>query len=48
MGIRNRRGGLLLDLVLVIGIVLLAAFVLDMVGINFGMILSGAERFFGM
>lgn len=45
---RNRRGGVLLDLVLAVGLVLLAAFALYALGITFGEILSGAGHFFGI
>jgi hypothetical protein len=44
----NRRGGVLLDLVLSLGLVLLAAYALDTLGISFHEILHGALRFFGV
>jgi hypothetical protein len=44
----NRRGGVLLDFVLVVALVLLGAFALDMLGISFHEILSGALHFFGL
>ncbi len=44
----NRRGGVLLDLILGLSIVLLGAFALESLGIGFHEILHGAERFFGM
>ena len=43
----NHRGGVLLDLVLAAAIVLVGAFVLELLGIDFAEILSGAARFFG-
>jgi hypothetical protein len=43
----GERAGVLLDLVLVVGLVLLGAFVLDLVGVSFANILQGAEHFFG-
>jgi len=42
------RGGVVLDLVLALGLLLLAAFALHEVGVSFRMILHGAERFFGV
>lgn len=42
------RGGVLLDLVLAGGIILVGAFVLELVGVNFAELLSGAARFFGV
>jgi|HubBroStandDraft_1064217.scaffolds.fasta_scaffold336920_2 hypothetical protein len=48
-GVRiNRRGGVVLDLILGIGIVLVGAFLLFDLGFTFHMILHGAERFFGV
>lgn len=44
----NQRGGALLDLVLAMGLILLAAFVLWTLGITFGEILNGAGHFFGI
>ena len=43
----GERAGVLLDLVLVVGLVLLGAFVLDLLGVSFADILQGAEHFFG-
>jgi hypothetical protein len=45
---RSRRGGVLLDLVLAVGLVLVGAFLLSELGITFHSILHGAERFFGV
>ncbi|MGI0129674.1 MAG: hypothetical protein ACREDE_01390 [Thermoplasmata archaeon] len=45
--IRNRRAGVLLDAVLSLGIVLVAAFVLESMGVTFVQVLNGALRFFG-
>lgn len=44
----NRRGGVLLDLVLATGLILLTAFVLYAAGITFGEVLRGAGHFFGV
>jgi hypothetical protein len=44
----NQRGGVLLDFVLVVGLVLLGAFALDLVGVTFVQILHGAAHFFGV
>lgn len=44
----GRRGGVLLDLVLVFMLVLLGAFALDLLGITFSELLRGAARFFGI
>lgn len=43
----DTRGGVLLDLVLAVGLILLAAFTLDLAGVTFAQLLSGAGRFFG-
>ena len=43
----NRRGGVLLDLVLATALVLIGAFALDLLGITFLEILQGAAHFFG-
>lgn len=45
---RNRRGGALLDAVVALGLILLAAYALDSIGISFAEILHGAFRFFGI
>jgi hypothetical protein len=44
----NRRGGLLLDAVLSLGLVLLGAYALDSLGISFAHLLHGALHFFGV
>jgi hypothetical protein len=44
----NRRGGVLLDIVLIVALVLLGAFALDLLGITFQGIVTGAEHFFGV
>jgi hypothetical protein len=44
---RHRRGGVLLDAVLVLGIVLIGAWMLQTAGISFHEIVHGAARFFG-
>lgn len=43
----GQRGGVLLDVVLVLAIVLVGAFALESIGLSFREILHGAERFFG-
>lgn len=44
---RNRQGGVLLDAVLALGLLLFGAFALSALGISFGEVLQGAARFFG-
>jgi hypothetical protein len=44
----QRRGGVVLDLILGVGLVLLGAFLLGLLGVSFGEILRGAGRFFGL
>jgi hypothetical protein len=44
----TRRGGVLLDVIVLFGVVLVGAFVLYGVGLTFHEILHGAERFFGV
>ncbi len=44
---RHRRGGVLLDAVLVLGLILVGAWMLQSAGISFHEILHGAARFFG-
>jgi hypothetical protein len=44
----NRRGGLLLDAVLSLAFILLGAYALETVGINFHQITHVALRFFGL
>ena len=44
----NRRGGVLLDVVLSLAFVLLGAFALHSLGISFHEILHGALQFFGV
>jgi hypothetical protein len=44
---RSQRAGVLLDLVVAAGLILLGAFALSSLGISFGEILSGAGHFFG-
>ena len=43
----NRRGGVLLDAILALALVLVGAYVLQSVGIGFGELVHGAMRFFG-
>jgi hypothetical protein len=45
---RTQRGGVLLDVVLAVGLIILVAFVLDEIGISFGEILQRAAQFFGL
>jgi hypothetical protein len=44
----NERAGILLDLVLAVGLILLAAFVLAMFGVTFSAVWQGAKQFFGV
>ena len=44
----DRRGGVLLDAVLSLALILLGAYALESVGISFGQLLHGALRFFGL
>lgn len=44
----GRRGGVLLDFVLAVAFILFAAFALNLLGLTFHMILSGAAHFFGI
>jgi hypothetical protein len=43
----GERGGVVLDLVLAVAIVLLGAFLLDLLGVTLAQILGGAGHFFG-
>ena len=45
--IRSRRGGVVLDLVIAVGLILVAAFVLSRAGIDLHELIEGARRFFG-
>jgi hypothetical protein len=45
---RTQRGGVLLDAILAVGLILLAAFALEELGVSFGEILQQAARFFGL
>jgi hypothetical protein len=42
----SRRGGLLLDVVLAFGVILIGAFLLGHLGLSFHELLHGAEHFF--
>jgi hypothetical protein len=44
----GRRGGVLLDAVVSIGLIILGAYALESFGITFGQILHGALHFFGI
>ncbi len=44
---RSQRAGVLLDLVVASGLVLVGAFALYSIGITFGELVHGASRFFG-
>jgi hypothetical protein len=46
--LRSHRGGVLLDGVLALGVVLVGAFALSHFGLTFSEILQGAGRFFGL
>jgi len=43
---RSRRGGVLLDAVMVVGLLLLAGFALSHLGITFSEVVRGARQFF--
>jgi hypothetical protein len=43
----DTRGGLFLDIVLAAAIILLGAFVLDLLGVTFARLFGGAGQFFG-
>jgi hypothetical protein len=45
---RSTRGGVVLDLVIAFGLILLAAFALEWLGISFADLLQQAARFFGL
>jgi hypothetical protein len=45
---RNRSGGLLLDAVLALALILLGAYALESIGVNFHQLLHGALQFFGL
>jgi hypothetical protein len=45
---QNANGGILLDLVLAVALILLGTFVLSLLGVTFGEILQGARQFFGV
>jgi hypothetical protein len=47
MGMHSRRGGVLLDGVISMGLILLMAYALDRIGISFAELLQGAAHFFG-
>jgi hypothetical protein len=47
MRIHSRRGGVLLDAVIAMGLILFMAYALDRIGISFAEILQGAAHFFG-
>jgi hypothetical protein len=44
---KNRRGGVLLDLVLSLALILVGAYALESIGIDFHQLLHGALHFFG-
>jgi hypothetical protein len=46
-GVRRTRGGVLLDAVVSLGLVLLGAYALAHFGLTFSEIVAGARRFFG-
>jgi len=45
---RQIRGGVLLDAVVVLALILVGAFALESVGISFHELVRGAESFFGL
>jgi len=44
---RSSRGGIVLDLVIAVGLILLATFVLTAVGVTWSDLVNGFVRFFG-
>jgi hypothetical protein len=44
---RSTRGGVLLDAVLAVSLIILGAFLLDLVGVTLSSLLQGAGQFFG-
>ncbi len=45
---RSIRGGIVLDLVLAVGLVLIAAFLLESIGISWADLVHAFARFFGL
>jgi len=45
---RSRRGGVLLDLIVAFGLIVLMAFVLVSFGVTFHELMHGVEHFFGI
>ena len=45
---RSIRGGIVLDLVLAVGLVLIAAFLLESIGISWSDLVQSFVRFFGL
>jgi hypothetical protein len=45
--VRSTRGGVVLDLVIAVGLILLATFVLTAVGVTWSDLVNGFVRFFG-
>jgi hypothetical protein len=45
---RTGRGGVVLDVILAFGIILVGAFLLFEMGLTFHQVIRGAERFFGV
>ncbi len=45
---RSQRGGVVLDLVLAAGLILIGAFTLNLIGITLHELLRGAGHFFGV
>ena len=48
MRMRSTRGGILLDAILALVVILLVAFVLSLFGVSFSSMLEGVEHFFGV
>jgi hypothetical protein len=46
--LRSTRGGVVLDLVVAFGLILIAAFAFEWLGISFATLLQAAGRFFGL
>jgi hypothetical protein len=48
ISVRSSRGGLLLDAILGLAVILIGAYALDRLGITFGDLLNGVRQFFGI
>jgi hypothetical protein len=46
--LRSRRAGVVLDVVVAVGLIVIGAFVLEAVGVSWADLVHGVERFFGL